>query len=88
MRIYIKSIQDKVNYKIIQISFWDCCGHDKFAINTPHLFKNASIAILVYTINNINSFEDHNNWYNILKDHPYDSIIFLPLTGIIFFKWR
>ena len=64
-------IQDKVNDKIIQISILDCCGHDKFELNTPYLFKNASMAILVYAINDINYFNELDNWYNILKGHSY-----------------
>ena len=41
----------QVKDKIIQIQIWDCCRNDEFALNTPHLFKNASVAILVYAIN-------------------------------------
>ena len=74
----IKNIQAKVNDKIIQISIWDCCGSDKFAQNTPNLFKNTSIAFLVYAINDKEkSFNYLEIWYNTLKDHSYDNMIFL-----------
>ena len=56
MSIDIKNIQFKVNDTIIQISIWDCCGNDKFALNTLNLFKNVSIAILIYAINDKQSF--------------------------------
>ena len=69
--------QVKVNDKIIQIQIWDTCGNDEFALNTPNLFKNASIAILVYAINNKKSFQDIEKWYNMLLNHSYDHIIFL-----------
>ena len=78
MSIDIKNIQVKVNDKIIQISIWDCCGNDKYAQNSPNLFKNASIALLIYAINNKKkSFNNLNNWYNILKDQSYENMIFL-----------
>jgi len=78
MSIDIKNIQAKVNDKIIQISIWDSCGNDKFAQNTPNLFKNTYIALLVYAINDKEkSFNELNIWYNILKEHSYGSIIFL-----------
>ena len=78
MSIDTKNIQTKVNDKIIQISIWDSCGNDKFAQNTPNLFKNTYIALLVYAINDKEkSFNELENWYNILKEHSYDSIIFL-----------
>ena len=78
LSIDIKNIQAKVNDKIIQIQIWDCCGNDKYAQNSPNLFKNTSIAILVYTIiDKDNSFNALINWYNILKEHSYDNMIFL-----------
>jgi len=72
-----KNIQVKVNDTIIQINIWDCCGNEKFAINTPNLFKNASVTILIYAINDNESFKDLENWYNMLKENSNGSIIFL-----------
>jgi len=78
LSIDTKNIQIKVNDKIIQINMWDCCGNDDFALNTPNLFKNASIGILVYAINDKEkSFNDLEKWNNMLKQHSYESIIFL-----------
>ena len=77
MTIDIKNIQAKVNDKIIQINIWDCCGNEKFGEETPQLFKNASIVILAYAINDKQSYDALKNWYNILKIHTYESIIFL-----------
>jgi len=77
LSIDTKNIQIKVNDKIIQIQIWDCCGNDEFALNTPNLFKNASIAILVYAMNDKKSYNALENWYNMLKQYSIDSIIFL-----------
>jgi len=52
------NFQIKVNDKIIQINFWDTCDNDEFALSTPNLFKNAIIAILVYSINDKKSFKN------------------------------
>jgi small GTP-binding protein len=73
----IQKIQIKVNDKIIQIQFWDPCGNDEFAANTPNLFKNASLAILVFAINSHQSFENLRNWYNLIKAHSLDSTLLL-----------
>ena len=74
----IKTFQVKVNDKIIQTQIWDCCGNDEFASQTPNLFKNASIAILVYAINDKKkSFNNLKNWYNLVKENSFDNIIFL-----------
>ena len=78
LSIDIKNIQAKVNDKIIQIQIWDCCGSDKYAQNMPNLLKNTYITLLVYAINDKEkSFNELDNWHNILQEHSYDSIIFL-----------
>ena len=74
----VKNFKVKVNDKNIHIQIWDCCGNDEFALNTPNLFKNTSLAILVYAINDKEkSFNNLKSWYNILNEHSYDNIIFL-----------
>ena len=42
-----------------------------------NLFKNTSIAILIYAIDDRNSFEDLKSWYNLVKEHSFENIIFL-----------
>jgi small GTP-binding protein len=64
----LANYQIKVNDKKIQIQFWDACGNEDFAENTPNLFKNTSIAILVYSITDRKSFEDIEKWLHILRD--------------------
>jgi len=77
MSIDVKNLQIKVNDKIFLFQIWDCCGSAKFALNTPILFKNTSIGILVYAINDKKSYEELETWYNLLKEHSFDNIIFL-----------
>ena len=68
----------QVKDKIIQIQIWDCCRNDEFALNTPNLFKNASVAILVYAINDKEkSFNNLEQWYNMLLNNSYGHIVFL-----------
>ena len=67
----------KVNDRVIQIQFWDSCGNDEFAKNTPNLFKNSCVAIIVYAINNRKSFEQISTWYNILSNFSFECIKYL-----------
>ena len=65
----VSNFQVKVNEKIIQIQLWDTCGSEEYAINTPNLFKNTSIGIIVYAINNRASFKDISSWNNFLNNY-------------------
>ena len=64
--IYLKVIVNDENF-LIQL--WDICGNDYYAANTPNLFKNASLAMIVYAINDINSFKNVSFWNNLLLTH-------------------
>ena len=77
MSVDLKYFQVKVNDKIIQIQIWDCCGNDEFALSTPNLFKNTSVAILIYAINNKKSFKSLEQWHNMLLNNSFDHIEFL-----------
>jgi len=72
-----KTFKVKVNDQIIQIQIWDTCGNDEFAQSTPNMFKNASISIIVYAINDQKSFDDIEIWYNLIIKHSIESLIFL-----------
>jgi len=52
----------KINNKIIQFQLWDACPHQEFAKSVPNLFKNASIAIIAYSLNYRSSFENVISW--------------------------
>ena len=59
----------KVNEKFIKIQLWDACGNEEFTRNTPNLFKNVELSIVVYVIDNKQSFEDVIIWNNILLSY-------------------
>jgi small GTP-binding protein len=65
----------KVNDIIIKLQIWDTCGLKEFSSCTPNLYKNASLAILVYDINNKDAFDNAENWLNLLKLHSKPGIL-------------
>ena len=73
----VSSYKVKINSKLIQIQFWDTCGNDEFAQKTPNLFKNSSLAIIVYALDNRKSFEDLCIWNNILTDLSFECMKYL-----------
>ena len=75
LNVDIISSQMKINNRIIEIHLWDVCGNEKFTLNTPNVYKNTSFAIIVYSINNKNSFEDVIRWINILNKFCLDHCI-------------
>ena len=68
----IKTV-DNNNY---EIQLWDTAGQEKYRSLTKIFIKNAKIALLVYAINDLNSFNDLNMWINTVKEINSDNIIF------------
>ena len=65
----------KVKDIIINLNIWDTCGLVDFSASTSSLFKNTALAIVVYSIDNKESFEHLVNWTNALKDNTKPDIL-------------
>lgn len=51
------SLSVKINEKIIKLQVWDTCGQEVFRSLISNFFRNASLAILVYSIDEFFSKE-------------------------------
>lgn len=58
---------------------WDTAGQEKFRSLNKIFFKNAKVALLVYSIDNKKSFDTLKEWCNIVKEESNNqpSIILL-----------
>ena len=61
--------------KIYRINVWDTCGQEKYHSLTKIFVKDSQIALLVYAINDYNSFKNLDFWYNTVKDACKNIII-------------
>ena len=57
----------KVNQTVIKLQIWDTCGQEIYKSLISNFYRNSSLAILVYSIDNKESFEHVENWLNELK---------------------
>jgi small GTP-binding protein len=67
----------KINNTSINLQIWDTCGMEKYRALIKGYYVNTSLAIIVYSVTDKNSFEDVNVWYKLLKENISDCKIFL-----------
>ena len=68
----------KINEKIIKLEIWDTCGQEMYRPLIKSYYKGASMVILVYSIDNLNSFNKLNEWINNIREFSKENIkIFL-----------
>ena len=68
----------KINEKVLKLQIWDTCGQEEFSMCNQSLFKNASMAIMVYSITNKKSYDNIKKWVSRLKTlSKEDTILFL-----------
>ena len=68
----------KINHKVIKLQIWDTCGQEIYKSLISNFYRNSSLAVLVYAIDNKESFTHVENWLNDLKSQASDDIrIFL-----------
>ena len=57
----------KANDKIIKLSLWDTCGQEIYRSLVSSFYRNGAFAILVYAINNRESFDNLEGWLNDIR---------------------
>ena len=68
----------KIKDKIIKLQIWDTCGQELYRSLITNFYRNSSLAIMVYSITNKESFEHVDIWLKELKSHSNpDAKVFL-----------
>ena len=68
----------KINDKVIKLQIWDTCGQEVYRSLISSFYRNSSLAIMVYAIDNDDSFKHLESWLNEIKTHSNPDIkIFL-----------
>ena len=57
----------KVEDQNIKLQIWDTCGQEVYRSLISSFYRNSSLAILVYSIDNENSFQNLEAWLNEIK---------------------
>jgi len=73
----ICSFNVKINESKISLQIWDTCGEEKYRALIKGYYTNSSLAIIVYSVTDKESFNDVNVWYKLIKENISDCKIFL-----------
>ena len=57
----------KINNDVIKLQIWDTCGQEIYQSLISNFYRNSSMAIMVYAINDKASFENLDIWLKDLK---------------------
>jgi small GTP-binding protein len=57
----------KIKDKVIRLQIWDTCGQEVYKSLILSFYRNASLAIIVYAINDNNTFTNIERWLNEIK---------------------
>ena len=63
----IMSFNIRVNKVLIKLLIWDTCGQEVYKSLINSHYRNTSLAIIIYSVNNKNSFRHVENWLRDLK---------------------
>ena len=65
----------------LKLEIWDTVGQEQYRAVNKIFIKNAQIALIVYDITNRKSFENLNNWYNLIFEINKDSNVIVGVTA-------
>ena len=64
----------KIEDQNIKLQIWDTCGQESYRSLINSFYRNSSLAILVYSIENAHSFENLEIWLNDIKSQSAPDI--------------
>ena len=59
----------KIDEKIIKLQIWDTCGQEAYRSLIKNFYRNASLAIVVYSVEDLQSFNDIDIWLKQVKTY-------------------
>ena len=68
------SFNVKVEDKIIKLQIWDTCGQEVYRSLISSFFRSASLAVIVYSIDTEDSFNNIEKWLNDIKTQSNQDI--------------
>ena len=73
------SFSTNIDNKIIKLQIWDTCGQEVYRSLITNFYRNASLAMMVYSINSRESFAHINQWLKEVRiqSHPDVKIILI-----------
>ena len=75
------SFNIKLYEKIIHLHIWDTCGQEKFRSLIRNFYRKASLAFIVYSVTDRESFEQVDTWIREIKDNTDNPDIKIFLIG-------
>ena len=57
----------RINNNVLKLQIWDTCGQEVYKSLITNFYRNSSLALIIYAINNMDSFKHAENWLNELK---------------------
>ena len=63
------SFNVKIDEKVIKLQIWDTCGQELYRSLITNFYRNSSLAMMVYSINSKESFDNVEMWLRELRTH-------------------
>ena len=59
----------RFNGKVVKLQIWDTCGQEVYRSLITNFYRNSSLAMMVYSINSKESFDNVEMWLRELRTH-------------------
>ena len=64
----------RINNNVLKLQIWDTCGQEVYKSLISNFYRNSSLALILYAINNKYSFTHAETWLNDLKNQANPNV--------------
>ena len=62
----------RINNRVLNLKIWDTCGKELYRDLITNFYRNSLLAILIYSINNKESFQHIEYWLKDFRQHNFN----------------
>lgn len=64
----------RINNNVVKLQIWDTCGQEVYKSLISNFYRNSSLALILYAINNKETFQHAETWLNDLKNQSNPNV--------------
>ena len=64
----------RINNNVLKLQIWDTCGQEVYKSLISNFYRNSSLALILYAINNRDTFVHAETWLNDLKNQANPNV--------------
>ncbi|KAM8975129.1 ras-related protein Rab-6A isoform 1-T1 [Pelodytes ibericus] len=75
--MYLEDRTVSIGWEVVRLQLWDTAGQERFRSLIPSYIRDSTVAVVVYDITNVNSFQQTTKWIDDVRTERGSDVIIM-----------